>query len=416
VRHTSVSLAIVCATCILLSRAPTAHGQYTFTTLAYFNYNVGEGAASPEGPLVEDPEGNLYGTAYDGGLNGYGAVFQIVAQTHTVSSLQSFDGSNGAWPEQSGLIVAPDGNYYGTTSNGGKGWGTVFQVAADTHAVTTLALFTQDTGFSPQEALVADASGNLYGATSRGPINSGTDDGTLFEVAAGTNTVTTLVTFNGANGTRPRGLVDDANGNLYGVVGNLSTNTSTIFELPAGTRTIKPLVTFNGASSGGTSRLSIDAHGNLYGTTSGGGAYGYGTIFEVTDDTHRLTTLASFDTDELPNADSGLFADTSGNLYGTRAGGVPTESGYYGSVFELPAGTNKIINLHTFDYSDGAYPISELMIDSYGNLYGTTDGGGMNNYGTAFELSPVPEPSALTSGLYALACCCLLYRMRLAAF
>ncbi len=129
--------------------------------------------------------------------------------------------------------------------------------------------------------LILDAAGNLYGTTSEGGVNT---DGTVFEIAAGTHTLTTLATFNGANGQNPAtALTLDAAGNLYGTtIRGGANNDGTVFEIAAGTNTITTLFTFNGANGiNPYSSLLADSAGNLYGTTSGGGPLGGGTVFEL---------------------------------------------------------------------------------------------------------------------------------------
>ena len=124
-----------------------------------------------------------------------------------------------------------------------------------------------------------DSSGNLYGTTE---IGGADNDGTVFEVAKGSSTITTLATFSGSTGTEPAGgfLLLDSSGNLYGTTGvilNGSTgetgNDGTVFELAKGSRTITTLASFNGTNGAGPeSALVMDSSGNLYGTTAEGGA------------------------------------------------------------------------------------------------------------------------------------------------
>ena len=183
----------------------------------------------------------------------------------------------------------------GIRENWGKGGGTVFELARGSNAITTLVAFNFDKAIIPCNSLISDAAGNLYGTTNQGGAYS---DGTVFEVAAGTHAVTTLATFNGTNLFNPQGsLVLDSSGNLYGCAAD------SVFEVAAGTHALTTLVTFNG-TNGSTPQGSLifDAAGNMYGTTEYGGP-GYdpanyqnshGTVFEVAAATHALTTLAEF--------------------------------------------------------------------------------------------------------------------------
>jgi uncharacterized repeat protein (TIGR03803 family) len=330
-----------------------AAGTHVVTTVATFNDMNGD---FPAASLIADANGNLYGTTgsggtLNGGVSGYGTVYELAADTHALNTLATFDYlTNGAHPN-GGLVADARGNLYGTagggdiTLNAGSGDGTVFKLAAGTHTLSTLATFNGTNGNGPVGGLVADASGNLYGTTFQGGAN---DNGTVFELAAGTHVLSTLATFNGTNGGYPNGgLIADANGNLYGTTAYGGANgNGTVFEVANDVNhTLSTLVTFNGAN-GASPRAGLiaDASGNLYGTTSLGGdltlnvGYGLGTVFEVAAGTHALTTLASFNgtNGDIPRA--GLVADASGNLYGTTSeGGDQMLNGGHGggTLFEL---------------------------------------------------------------------------------
>ena len=154
----------------------------------------------------------------------------------------------------------------------------------------------------------------------------------------------------------------------------------------------KVLYTFKGNDGNAPyASLIFDVAGNLYGTTYSGGAYGYGTVFKLrgAKGEWRETVLHSFDfgTDGvLPCAR--LIFDAAGNLYGTtRAGGAYA----YGSVFQLTPGANGKWTetvLHSFNDSDGFAPYAGLTFDATGNLYGTTLYGGVYGYGTVFQMAP----------------------------
>ena len=181
------------------------------TTLVTFNLING---ANPYAGLIMDGSGNLFGTTFYHGSSGYGTVFELAKQgggySNTVTTLASFNGSNGANP-YAGLIMDGSGDLYGTTTGGGSsGYDTVFELAKQgggySNTVTTLASL----GYYSYAGLIMDGSGNLYGTTY----------GTVFELAKQgggySNTVTTLATFNGSNGEYLRaGLIMDGSGNLY---------------------------------------------------------------------------------------------------------------------------------------------------------------------------------------------------------
>ncbi|HEY4235660.1 MAG TPA: choice-of-anchor tandem repeat GloVer-containing protein [Lacipirellulaceae bacterium] len=363
--------------------------QYTLTSLASFNVTNG---SRPE-TLVGDASGNLYGvTEYGGNVSndqeGYGSVFEVTAGTHTLHTLATFNNTvSGSTPNGS-LIVDAAGNFCGTADQGGTyGLGTVFELAAGTNSLDALATFDSSNGEGPID-LTSDANGNLYGMTYRGGTYHA---GTVFLLTAGTHIFSTLVSFNGTNGAGSLGdtfgsLISDANGNIYGTTTDGGTNNKgTLFEIVAGSHSFSTLVTFNGMNGSHPAGLVLDANGNVYGTTFRGGASDAGTVFELSADTHTLTTLAAFNgaNGELPNP--GLIVDASGNLYGTTYEGGKCDN--CGTVFKVAAGARAVTTLAAFDGSNGLLPAGGLTVDAYGNLYGTTEGGTYDK-GTVFKLSP----------------------------
>ncbi|HEY1687042.1 MAG TPA: choice-of-anchor tandem repeat GloVer-containing protein [Tepidisphaeraceae bacterium] len=378
---------------MLLSAGPVM-AEATLNTLV--NFDRTSNGANPLGALIADSAGNLYGTSNTGGLDGDGTVFVINAKNHTLTTLATFSGGNGANPA-AGLVLDSAGDLYGTTSSGGSGGqGTVFDFNIKNNSFSTPASFNFTNGASPEANLLLDSEGNLYGTTNGGGANY---QGTVFKVAAGTHTLSTPVTFNNTNGSYPTGgLFMDGMGNVFGTTsqGGASSD-GTVFEIVAGSNTVNPLVTFNGTNgSGPACTLIADAAGNLYGTTGYGGANSDGTIFKIAAGTGDLTTLATFDGSQGEYPSAGLIADAAGNLYGTAFYGG---SGGEGTVFELAAGSSTITTLAEFDGDNGAFPMTSLIADSSGNLYGTTFEGGTNGVGTVFELTNtgfvVPEPGAL---------------------
>jgi MYXO-CTERM domain-containing protein len=308
----------------------------------------------------------------------------------TLTTLASFGGPDGANPN-GGLARDAQGNLYGTTSAGGAGaQGTVFELAAGSPTITALASFAGAQGV-PNGGLARDAQGNLYGTAQFAGARF--QDGGVFALAAGSTTITTLALFTGANGANPQsGPVLDAQGNLYGTTfAGGSKGVGTVFELPSGGSAITTLATFNGPDGalpvGGLVR---DAQGNLYGTTSGGGptfvsptSPGPGTVFELAAGSGAVTTLATFNGANGASPQAGVVRDAQGNLYGTtNLGGANN----LGTVFEVVAGSGAVTTLASFAGANGANPLGGLVLDAQGNLYGTTSSGGANNLGTIFEV------------------------------
>jgi uncharacterized repeat protein (TIGR03803 family) len=372
----------------------------SLTTLASFGAPDG---TNPFAGVIIDGSDNLYGTTVEGGASGDGTVFELTKGSSTITTLASFTGTNGEGP-YGGVIMDSRGNLYGTTVGGGaSGDGTVFELAKGSGTITTLASFNGTSGANPYGGLIMDSSGNLYGTTYGDAYDqpASTYYGTVFELARNSGTITTLATF--SNGTLSLGmnpwgtLIMDSSGNLYGTTRGGGINGSgTVFELPHGSSTIATLDPLVGYPLAG---LIMDGSGNLYGATRGGGASGDGTVFEVGAritsgkgaGSRSVTVLASFNGTDGANPTGDLIIDGSGNLYGTTAYGGGSSDG---TVFELPHGSSTITTLVTFNGSDGANPDSSLVMDSSGDLYGTTYGGGASNSGTVFEL---PGAAADTS-------------------
>ena len=181
----------------------------TFTLLYSFDLTDG---ADPWAGLVQATDGNFYGTTYQGGANGAGTVFKITAGG-VLTTLHSFDGTDGADPF-AGLVQATDGSFYGTTYYGGagSGYGTVFKITAG-GVLTRLHSFDSTDGANPHAELVQATDGNFYGTTYNGGANAA---GTVFKITAG-GVLTTLHRFDFTDGAYPRArLVQATDGSFYG--------------------------------------------------------------------------------------------------------------------------------------------------------------------------------------------------------
>jgi uncharacterized repeat protein (TIGR03803 family) len=358
-----------------------AAGSGTITDLGSF---AGFDGAYPVAGMIMDGNGNLFGTTSGGGAAGFGTVFEL-AKGGGITALASFTGTNGA-DSQAALVMDASGNVFGTTLNGGTpNMGTVFELAAGSSTITTLASFSAPNGGNPWDAPIVDAAGNLYGTTQDGGAYGG---GTVFELPHGSSTLTTLASFTGAGGATPKDSpIMDAGGNLYGTTFNGGTfGFGTVFELAKGSGTITTLWSFEGTKFGDGANpyggLVMDASGNLYGTTTIGGAFNYGTVFELAAGSTTLTILASFTNTNGSSPHGTLTLDSSGNLYGTAQGGGTSNDGV---IFEVAAGSGTITDLASFNRTNGQGPLAGLLMDASGNLYGTTQKGGHDFYGTVFE-------------------------------
>src|SRR5665213_2508297 len=330
--------------------------------------------AHPQSAIAVDSIRHLYGTASRGGASGDGTIFEIAKGSGTITTLASFNGTNGANTE-AGVTLDASGNLYGTTFNGGSSnAGTVFEIAKGSGTITTLVSFDGSNGANPSAGVTLDAAGDLYGTTDGG---GDSNDGTVFEIAKGSGTITTLASFIFANGNAVAGVALDASGNLYGTTydGGGSGSDGTVFEIAKGSGTIKTIASFNGTNGAGPlAGVTLDASGNLYGTTVDGGDSNDGTVFEIAKGSGTITTLASFNLTNGANPSAGVALDASGNLYGTTN---------EGTVFKIAKGSGTITTL----IANGASILGGVTLDASGNLYGTTDIGGTSNDGTVFEIA-----------------------------
>jgi uncharacterized repeat protein (TIGR03803 family) len=408
---------------VIFTLAPGTLAQSKFKTL--YKFKGGKDGNAPMSGLVFDTAGNLYGTTYQGGdsrcsrqpySQGCGVIFKVTPNANgswTERVIHTFNGKDGSNPGGGAgdvLILDGQGNLYGTTWLGGKGncdgygCGVAFELipnADGSWKEKVLHWFTGDVGVSPNAPLIFDAAGNLYGTTCDLPFTK-SGPGVVFKLAPNTDgswTESVLHTFDTTDGAcSAAGLIFDPAGNLYsttlwggayggGVVYQLTPNSD-------GTWTEKVLYSFTGGQDGSRPQPGVirDSAGNLYGVTIFGGAYGWGTVFKLApnqDGTWTQSTLYAFKgRNDGGNPWASLTFDGAGNLYGTTNG-----AGAYGCgvVFKLTptsSGPWKEEVLHTLMDKPGCESFSTLILDSAGNLYGTTAGDGTKTFGSVFEITP----------------------------
>jgi len=326
---------------------------------------------------------------------GLAAVAMPCAQAQTLNVVHSFSGGSDGGNPIDGFVMGPTGMLYGTAVSGGdSGYGVVFRVTGKGNE-TVLHSFAGGTdGAIPNGGVIADASGALFGTTTAG---GAAGFGTVFR-AKGTKEKVLYSFAGGTDGADPQaGLFMDAAGNLYGTTAQGgSAGNGTVFELVAPTKKNGPwkeivLYSFGTGTDGATpvSGVHLDAAGNVFGTTSLGGAYGYGTIFQLTPGSAwKETVLHSFqNADDGAYPYAGLISDAAGNLYGAATQGG-TAGG--GTVFKLrpSKGSWKFSVLYSVPGWGISGSFRNLLLDEAGNIYGTTHCDGDDNAGTIYELTP----------------------------
>jgi uncharacterized repeat protein (TIGR03803 family) len=368
----------------------------TFTTVHSF---TGADGANPYAGLVQGLDRNLYGTTIDGGAYGSGNVIQI-APSGEVTSLYDFcaqtNCTDGQYPVST-LVMGPDGDFYGTTQNGGTyNYGSVFKISTS-GALTTLHSFDIFDGVSPYGALLLASNGNFYGTANEAGActTTGAGCGTVFTISP-SGKFKTLHNFclqiGCPDGEFPvGGLIEGSDGNFYGTTNAGGNSTcpgggcGTIYKITPG-GVLTTLHRFNNADGAYPAPALIEVRkGLFYGTTAGGGANRDGTVFSMTAK-GALTTLHSFNgTDAF--SPFVLIAGSDGNFYGTTLGGGANAAG---TIFKIaPNGT--LTTVHSFAQAFYYY-LGALTQGTDGKFYGTSYFGGAADDGTIYSLGVGLKP------------------------
>jgi uncharacterized protein (TIGR03437 family) len=377
---------------LMLFAVAIASRAQTLTTLA----NFGGTDFSPPASFVKGVDGNFYGTTcgnlcqYPELVGNFGSIFKLTpggVLTRLYTFCAQVSCTDGAEP--GALIQAADGNFYSTTyytgadysSGDQEGYGTIFRITPS-GTLTTLHTFNGNDGANPDNMILA-VDGNFYGTTWVGGANN---SGTVFKITP-SGQLTTLYSFGSTStdGNSPLVLFQGADRNLYGATFGNAFYPGTVFKITT-SGTLTTLYTLTHADGNGVSDLIQATDGNFYGTTLYGGVFQQGSAFKLAP-TGTFTTLYSFGGTSGSSDAGTLIQAADGNFYG-----VTGDDGNYnqGTIFELtPSGT--FTRLYSFDITDGSFP-GTLMQGSDGNLYGTTLSGGTNGGGTIFRYQLVTTP------------------------
>jgi uncharacterized repeat protein (TIGR03803 family) len=392
----SPHLLLLIALMFCLATAVLSPAQ-VLTTLADFDGTNGYAPNS----VVQSTDGNYFGTTNQGGAsnkcsNGCGTVFKVTP-SGTLTTLYNFCSQPGCTDGSSplGLVQAIDGSFYGTTNEGGtSNDGTVFKITPEGSLTTLYSFCTQSqcTDGAYPRGLMQAADGNFYGTTIEGGAHNA---GTIFKItSSGTQAI--LYSFcsqpHCADGSSPQaGLIQTNDGNFYGTTQyGGAKNAGTVFTITtAGAQTSLYSFCSQPKCSDGENLYDglVQANdGNFYGTTYIGGAHNYGSVFKITPG-GTLTTLYSFAFTDGGYPTSGLTLATDGYLYGTVGTGGATGDG---AAFRITS-AGVLTTLHNFcsltDCADGGAPNAPLVQVTDGSLYGTTAWGGAHADGTVFSLN-----------------------------
>jgi uncharacterized repeat protein (TIGR03803 family) len=381
----SIFRATLLAAAAVLCAAAFAQAQ-TVSTIYNFADNGASGANPWYVTLVQGTNGNLYGTTYNGGKDLFGTVFNVT-DSGSQKIIYSFTGTatDGAFPT-GGLTLGTDGNFYGTTQQGGAHqMGTAFKVTP-TGTITILHSFNAFVdGAFPWGPPILASDGNFYGTTSGGGING---HGVVYKMTT-SGTVTKIYQFDVTHGFSPiapptQGLDGflyipvSEGGTLYcGTILQMSTAgvINNTYDFPCGAGGSFPIGPLVQASNG-----------NFYSTTQDGGTNGEGTVYQVT--TGLVVTVlhsfgATFGDGTFPSA--GLLLATDGNYYGATSDGGASGDG---TLFNTSTG-GTYSSLYSFNNTTNFTQMSPLappVQATNGLLYGVTEFGGPGNDGTVFSL------------------------------
>jgi len=380
------------STCVALVLFTCAGQAQTFKVVHDFS-----GAADGANPLngfMITPAGVMYGTANSGGAYDNGAVFSFSGGKFT--RVHSFEGGKDGAQPQSFLIEDKSGNLYGTTSaGGGYGDGTVFRITGTTETVLYAFGSHLHDGSAPQAGLAMDSAGNLYGTTTKGGTSG---HGTVFMLLRGTSgTFTEKILHNfdsDPDGSAPvAGVTLDSYGNLYGTTSEGGAyGYGTVFELKkASSWTETILHSFENLNDGATPYAGLIAgpSGTLLGAATDGGHQGGGTVFQLTPTSHKwnFAVLMSIPGWGVSGSFRNLMFDSTNTIYAaTHCDGAHNS----GTVYKLSLVDGKWVYTLLYTFSggdDGKFVFSNLVL-SGGKLYGTTNIGGTDGKGVIFEVAP----------------------------
>ncbi|RDC63881.1 choice-of-anchor tandem repeat GloVer-containing protein [Adhaeribacter pallidiroseus] len=347
------------------------------------NFNSPTDGGRPNGHLIIAKDGNFYGTTYSGGAYGYGTIFKLTpGGTFTV--LKSFDYTNDGGNSYGSLVQGKDDSFYGMTYWGGTyKFGTIYKITPAGKFTVLRHLQTED-GIYPQgNNLVSATDGHLYGTLPRGGANY---VGTIFKITT-SGSFNVIHHLENKQGSNPIGsLVQGPDGALYGMgyYGGANGDGSVFKITTKGTLSV--LYSFTKINDGAHPNGTLFRHndGNFYGMTFEGGKNLFGTIFKITP-TGTFTVLNSLNGGSTGNApQESVILAKDGAYYGTtREGGIYNQ----GTIFKVCGGIYTVLRSLNKN-TDGSEPLGSLVQGTDGNFYGTTSQGGATGAGTIFKITP----------------------------
>jgi uncharacterized repeat protein (TIGR03803 family) len=370
------------------------YGLQAQTFKVVHNFTGGVDGANPLNGLMISSTGTMYGTASAGGANNNGTVF-AVSPAGALKVLYAFKGGSDGSTPQSFLIEDSGGRLYGTTSAGGAyGGGTVFRIAGSKETILYNFGSASD-GSAPLGGLIFDSAGNLYGTTSAGGASG---NGTVFMLSPKGSSWTETILYNfgtGTDGAIPYAAVAlDSAGDVLGTTSAGGTYSyGTVFELSKANSWAETIVyNFEDQDDGAVpyAGLIADGLGNFYGAATEGGSQGGGTIFELTPSgaSWNFSAIQSVPGWGISGSFRDVMLDSNGTIYATTHCDGSYDAGTVYQLVPGGGGTWDYTLLYTFTGgTDGLYSYSNLVIN-HGKLFGTTKLGGSYGNGVVFVVVP----------------------------
>lgn len=374
---------------VVLAVVSALGNAQTFSVL----YNFGSMSGDPVNPqpalIAQGLDGNLYSTTESGGTNGNGTVFAITPDGVLRVIYGSFDvGTSGAFPT-GGLTLGTDGNFYGVNQTGGSiGFGTIFKITTD-GTLTILHNFAGRAGkdgATPFAPPIEGMDGNFYGTTWQG----GMGHGIVYRLtSAGKFTV--LHKFNETDGAGPvAALIQASDGSFYGTtLGGGTNGDGTVFTMTRGGK-FSTVYMFDGPTGIAPSTQLVEGKDGFYGTTTSGGTYGLGEAFKVTSD-GQITVIYSFQggsSGDGRDPEGGLLLTSGGTVFGTAYQGGKDGDG---TIYRIWA-TGVYRTVHHFNGKSGSGPLVTLSQHTTGLIYGDTFVGGTQGRGVFYGLKAGLKP------------------------
>lgn len=366
--------------------------KYNANTKEYQSVHVFEPGLqrgyTPANGLVVGPDGMFYGCTLQGGIKNKGTIYQYDPVKDTVTHLYSFEEATG-WNQRDRMLLVGDTVLMGATRSGGANfYGVIFRFNMPSRTYTKLVDFETSTGLLPYGEMIRTPAGRYFGVTTGGGDNQ---YGTIYEFDSVNNVVLAKVKFSATYGTDPLGgLTLGRNGKFYGITSDRGKySRGTIYEYDYINGIYKVLRDFEVPDGDRPSGELVEtASGVFYGVTSSAGMYSNGTVFRYDVSIDSFSVLEHYDDFYLGRKPTdGFVLSKNGLLYQLVGGGKYASQN--GACLTIDPNVNKVEPVFYFGYSDeGTYPRQKLMKLKDGTILGTTAGGGRDGIGTIYEFHP----------------------------